>query len=126
MANGGKGDDNVKMKGGRGDDTLTYHVSSGNDKVRMLGGRGTDTALIHTNGNAVTVRNRKGEELFSSDGERANVSGRTEIVVRGIENIQYVTDAEIGEVDTGEQANENEIQPLSNMGNGGAAPSRHT
>ena len=54
------------------------------------------------------------------------MSGRTEIVVRGIGNIQYVTDAEIGEVDTGEQANENEIQPLSNMGNGGAAPSMST
>ena len=123
MANGGKGDDNVRMKGGRGNDTLTYHVSSGSDKVRMHGGRGRDTALIHTNGNAVTVRNRKGEVLFSSDGERSNVRGRTDIEVRGIENIQYVTDAVIGEVDTGEQASENQMNPMSNFGNGGAPPS---
>ena len=52
---------------------------------------GKDTAIIHTHGYAVTVKGKRGRVLFSSDGEREQIVGRTVIKVRGVEKIKYIT-----------------------------------
>ena len=96
-ADGGKGNDKVKMKGGRCNDTLVYHVSEGNDKAVLKGGRGNDTAIIYTHGHAVTVKGKRGRVLFSSDGERETIVGRSLVKVFGVEKIKYITDFEQGE-----------------------------
>ena len=95
-ADGGKGNDKVKMKGGRGNDTLVYHVSEGNDKAVLRGGRGKDTAIIYTHGHAVTVKGKRGRVLFSSDGERETIVGRSLVKVFGVEK-DHITSFEDGE-----------------------------
>ncbi|MEC8278847.1 MAG: hypothetical protein VX026_14100, partial [Myxococcota bacterium] len=48
-------------------------------------------------GHAVTVKGKRGRVLFSSDGEREQIVGRTVIKVRGVEKIKYITDFTEGE-----------------------------
>ncbi|MEC8380245.1 MAG: hypothetical protein VXZ96_07985, partial [Myxococcota bacterium] len=109
-ADGGKGNDKVKMKGGRGNDTLVYHVSEGNDKAVLRGGRGKDTAIIYTHGHAVTVKGKRGRVLFSSDGERETIVGRSLVKVFGVEKIKYITSFEDGE--------QQDDEPIIPEGNG--------
>ena len=58
---------------------------------------GRDTAIIYTHGHAVTVKGKRGRVLFSSDGERDQIVGRTIIKVSGVEKIKYITNFTEGE-----------------------------
>jgi hypothetical protein len=66
MADGGPGDDRVRIEAGPGTDTITYGASDGQDNVYIDGSSGVDTLTINAGLQSFTVYDRKGNVLYKA------------------------------------------------------------
>ena len=84
-ADGGAGNDIIRLRGGHGKDQIIYKASPGKDKVTLNAGKGNDEVLISTNGHPIVVM--VGSRIVYSQGE-----GGTVVRVKKAENISIIDD----------------------------------